>query len=499
MPALFDLVRPDARVPSDESTTVIVCPILPTATFFRDRPILCGLANAAIVVSLIILIMFVLHAISSASKSLLPTACFPQGDLLEGLISPIGLLVSCVAGATFGMDNRLCMSERGILVPLSMIWQTGFNRSVLWQNLSTIKIQVRPQSATLILLQFRQGQELRIDLRKLSQRDFRCLLDAIESWGTACKSRPEAEEIVGAYNRCSKRIAVENNSADTGYTSLWSEELARYTMTPFVPLDPGHRVGANRFTVERHFGGGGFSAVYLARTPQNERVILKEVVVPEIKNAALAQKAEEQFVREASILQRLDHPQIVKVYDHFVEQGRNYMVLQHIDGRDLRTVLQGTNLNVAEVCSWMKQLAAIVSYMHALKPTVIHRDLSPDNILLRADGQIVLIDFGAANEYAGKATGTLIGKQAYMAPEQVRGELTPQSDVYGLGATMYFCLCGKDPRPISELHPVMVNDAIPVWLDELVAECTRIDVDSRIQSMQELEARLSNKTGGERR
>lgn len=397
------------------------------------------------------------------------------------------------------MDNRLCMSERGILIPLSMIWQTRFNRSVLWENLSTIKLQEQSQSGSLLLLHFRQEQELRIDLRKLSQRDFRCLIDAIESWGAACECKPEIEEIVGAYNKSSNKTAIENNSAATGFTNLWSAELARHTMTPFVPLDPGRRVGANRFTVEQHIGGGGFSAVYLARNAQSERVILKEIVVPEINDAALAQKAEEQFVREATLLQRLNHPQIVMVYDHFVEQGRNYMVMQHIEGRDLRTVLQETNVDAAQVCDWMKQLAAIVSYMHELQPAVIHRDLSPDNILLRADGQIVLIDFGAANEYAGKATGTLVGKQAYMAPEQVRGGPTPQSDIYGLGATMYFCLCGKDPPPISELHPAMINDTIPSWLDELVAECTRINVDRRIRNMPEVEARLSTTTGGERR
>src|SRR5262249_51278705 len=107
------------------------------------------------------------------------------------------------------------------------------------------------------------------------------------------------------------------------------------------------------------------------------------------------------------------------------------------------------------------------------------------------DGEVFLIDFGAANEYVGVATGTLVGKQAYIAPEQFRGKAAPQSDIYALGGTMHFLLTGEDPQALSSSHPRAINKNVSDAIDELVAEATRLELADRIASAHELSDRIS--------
>jgi serine/threonine-protein kinase len=166
---------------------------------------------------------------------------------------------------------------------------------------------------------------------------------------------------------------------------------------------------------------------------------------------AFQQKLLQQFDREAAILTRLAHPQIVKVRDHFVEKGRSYMVMEHIAGQNLRKlVLQHGFCDEPFAVEIGIQLAEVLAYLHGQSPAVVHRDVTPDNIIWNGSTRrLHLVDFGAANIFVGKGTGTLIGKRSYMAPEQFRGKAEPASDVYALGASMYFLLTGRDPLPLG--------------------------------------------------
>lgn len=105
--------------------------------------------------------------------------------------------------------------------------------------------------------------------------------------------------------------------------------------------------------------------------------------------------------------------------------------------------------------------------------------LTPDNLMLRQDGSLGLIDFGAANELIGDVTGTVIGKQSFMAPEQLRGRAEPSSDIYSLGCTLYFLLTGEEPEPLSVSRPSTKNPAAGTGLDDLVAACTARDPANR--------------------
>ncbi|MBK9280784.1 MAG: protein kinase [Candidatus Obscuribacter sp.] len=132
------------------------------------------------------------------------------------------------------------------------------------------------------------------------------------------------------------------------------------------------------------------------------------------------------FEREAHLLLKLKHPHIARVLDRFVEEGRDYLVLEYIPGLTLRQLVQTRGKqkekNVLNYCS---KLLEILAYLHEQNPPLIHRDLTPDNIILRKDGSLCVVDFGAANELVGQPPGTMIGKQCYIAPEQLRGKAQP--------------------------------------------------------------------------
>jgi len=106
---------------------------------------------------------------------------------------------------------------------------------------------------------------------------------------------------------------------------------------------------------------------------------------------------------------------------------------------------------------------------------VVHRDISPDNLLLVQTGSLALIDFGAAKEIAASFTGTIIGKQAYMAPEQLKGKPTEQSDIYAFGATMHFLLTGKHPWRLKFRHLKMRKLPSQQIFNKLIMQCTQQD------------------------
>ena len=215
-------------------------------------------------------------------------------------------------------------------------------------------------------------------------------------------------------------------------------------------------------------------------TEQKELVIVKEAVVPASAEEQSRQKATELFDREARLLTKLDHPHIAKVYDHFIDGGRNYLVLEYVRGQDLRQLVKQTGAQPENlVLSWALQIASILEYLHNQTPTIIHRDLTPDNLVQRDSETVVLIDFGAANEFVGTATGTLVGKQAYISPEQLRGKATASSDIYALGGTLYFLLTGKDPEALTTSRPKDLVPSISQDLDDLVANCTEMEESDR--------------------
>lgn len=309
----------------------------------------------------------------------------------------------------------------------------------------------------------------------MTQSDLEQFLLAIEIWGSNCQRSPELIQFQDQYQN-------ENRGVEAlSYTQMWEEELSRrFSSTSFVPLEPDHILKGGALKILRQLAFGGLSAIYLAQEDKSGVVVVKEAVIPANADEQSRAKALEMFEREARFLVKLDHPQIARVYDHFQEDGRNYLVLDYIRGQDLRQLVKQNGAQPEEkVIGWGVQIADILHYLHQQSPPMVHRDLTPDNLVLDNDDKVVLIDFGAANEFVGTATGTLVGKQAYISPEQLRGKASVKSDIYALGGTLHFLLTGADPEALSASHPKQQVEHISSALDDLVAQCTQMEEKDR--------------------
>ncbi len=377
-------------------------------------------------------------------------------------------------------DDRLFVSKDGISFPLFMVPFLGFRRHRSWPELEFANIKRAPDrkigERDKLLLKFGgTNGTAELDTKNIDNAHLDQMLLALELWGNRCHRTPELVDYQSTLQN--ENVGVARVSS----THMWEEELSRrFNATTFVPLEPETRLQKGRLRVVRQIAFGGLSAIYLAQKDEVEMVVVKEAIVPPNANEETRATAEQHFRREAKFLAALDHPQIARVTDHFVENGRNYLLLQYISGQDLRQFIkQNGPQTEAIVLEWAEQMAGILNYIHTQDPPIIHRDLTPDNMVLKNDGTVMLIDFGAANEFVGTATGTLVGKQAYMAPEQVRGKASLASDLYALGGTIFFWLTGRDPTPLSVSHPRLVLPGISEATDELVAKLTGFEARDR--------------------
>ncbi|HEY9716626.1 MAG TPA: serine/threonine-protein kinase [Trichormus sp.] len=396
----------------------------------------------------------------------------------------VGVPFVSIMLAAYCEDDRIMISREGIGFPLLLMRSLGLKRERIWGDLADAQL-ISAEKRAQLLLGFKSGGVARLNLANISQSDLEQFMLALEVWGKNCRRAPELIEY-------QNRLQNENRGLDQiSYTQMWEEELGRrFSATSFMPLEPDHSLQNGRFKVVRQLAFGGLSAIYLAQQNEKDLVVIKEAVVPASADTQSKEKAAELFEREARLLIRLNHPNIARVYDHFAEQGRNYLVLEYIRGQDLRQFVKQNGAQPEElVLHWAWQIASILDHLHKQSPPIIHRDLTPDNLVRTDDEKIVLIDFGAANEFVGTATGTLVGKQAYIAPEQLRGKATLSSDIYALGGTIFFLLTGTDPEALSQSHPLELKP-ISQDLDALVAACTELEVEDRTSDTEALGRKL---------
>jgi serine/threonine protein kinase len=171
-------------------------------------------------------------------------------------------------------------------------------------------------------------------------------------------------------------------------------------------------------------------------------------------------QAVKRFKAEADILQRLRHPCIPNIYDLFEHQGYHYLVMEFVSGSDLEDLIRREGyIPEARALQWANQICDVLEYLH--RQQIIFRDLKPSNIMIDANGNVKLIDFGIARVFQPLQVGTQIGTPGYAPPEQYQGIATPQSDIFALGATLHHMLTGRDPRleppfsfpPVYALRP----------------------------------------------
>ncbi len=245
-------------------------------------------------------------------------------------------------------------------------------------------------------------------------------------------------------------------------------------------------------------GQGGMGAVYKARQPNLDRLVAVKILPPEWgKDPAFA----ERFAREAKALARLTHPHIVAVHDFGERDGLFYLVMEYVDGANLRHILQEGQLNPSEALAIIPQICDALQYAH--EEGVVHRDIKPENILLDSKGRVKIADFGLAKLLnRPRAAFTLTGSQQvmgtldYMAPEQ---RLRPQevdhrADIYSLGVVLYEMLTGE--LPLGRFEPPSQKVRVDARLDEVVFRALEREPARRYQKASQVKEDVQAITTG---
>jgi tRNA A-37 threonylcarbamoyl transferase component Bud32 len=260
---------------------------------------------------------------------------------------------------------------------------------------------------------------------------------------------------------------------------------------------------AGRYIILHRVGRGGMGAVYQAA---DDRIAGKHWAIKEMSDAAITnplekRQAVEAFQQEAVMLATLDHPNLPKVTDHFSQGGKQYLVMDFIEGETLEERMDredGRPLPVDDVLKWAGQLCDVLEYLHGREPPVIFRDLKPGNVMVTPEGAVKLIDFGIARLFKpGKAADTaFFGTAGYAPREQYgKGQTDARSDVYALGATLYYLFTGDDPtdHPFDFKDAHQLNEQVPEHVAAAVAKALAHAPEDRWQSVVEMRRALTGK------
>src|SRR5947209_9508652 len=285
-------------------------------------------------------------------------------------------------------------------------------------------------------------------------------------------------------------------------TSMLSAKMGDETMESISHPLVGTTLGT--CMLRQPLGAGGMGAVYLARQTRPIRDVAVKVLQPSM---ATQQEFLIRFRREADVIARLDHVNIMPIYEYGEQDGLAYLVMPYLTGGSLRDkLIQRGALSLGEVLLYIEQAASALDYAHAQR--IIHRDIKPGNFLFHADGRLVLADFGIAHmvresgstDVTLTGTGQFLGSPEYMAPEMVCGEpVDPRTDIYELGIVLFQMLSGRVPfqgnsaymiatKHVQEPPPPLyqINPALSPAVDAVVRKAIAKQRDARFRSAGEL-------------
>jgi len=267
-----------------------------------------------------------------------------------------------------------------------------------------------------------------------------------------------------------------------------------------------------RYSIIERIGQGGMGSIYLAEDTRlkGRQCALKEVEYDRALPEKIRDEAREQFLREATVLARLDHPNLPKVSDFFSMGPRDYLVMDYVPGNDLRTLMLEARRNKRflpekEVLAWAEQIANALTFLHNQEPSIVHRDIKPSNVKVMPHGLIKLVDFGLVKILAPEeVTITIIqgqGTALYTPLEQYGGSdahTDIRSDVYAFGATLYHLLTNEPPADARKrflspesLTPLrQVNPALSTRTERAVLWAMSLHPDERPETINDFRLAL---------
>lgn len=275
-------------------------------------------------------------------------------------------------------------------------------------------------------------------------------------------------------------------------------------------LSSGTMLSGGKYVIEKKIGAGGFGITYLARhTILDRKYAIKEFFMSgyNVRNNATNHvslqglevkdfdRVRQTFINEARTLAHLNNEAIVKVIDIFDENGTSYMVMPFVEGTTLKSMVEKDGPMEYEMAvNYMVQICEALTYIHS--KDILHRDVTPDNVIVTPEQKIVLIDFGSARKFIDNKTQrqTTIVKPGYAPLEQhsARSRKGAFTDIYSVGAVFYYLLTGERPMDATERvlekmkEPIELNSNIPPQINAIIMKAMEMDGEMRYQSAKEL-------------
>lgn len=269
----------------------------------------------------------------------------------------------------------------------------------------------------------------------------------------------------------------------------------------------------DRYRILEAAGQGGMGSIYRAEDLRlsGRYCAIKEIQIDPTSSPAQQEQAREQFHREASVLARLDHPNLPKVSDFFNQGNRDFLVMDFVPGTDLRQKIEeakskGEFLDEQQVLNWASQLCDALSYLHSQDPPVLHRDVKPANIKLTPDGVIKLVDFGLVKVMVpdDNRTVTVVqgrGTALYTPLEQYGGDTghtDPRSDIYSFGTTLYHLVTSEPPaeakarflRASALVPPREINPGVSQRTEQTILWAMAMHPDDRPKDIETMRQEL---------
>jgi serine/threonine protein kinase len=302
----------------------------------------------------------------------------------------------------------------------------------------------------------------------------------------------------GLCPECLARVAMDTETVPP------TPPGATVNVNPQAEAAPGTRITPDVAQLASQFpqleiiellGRGGMGMVYKARQPRLDRLVaLKILPVASMHHASFA----ERFEREAKALAKLNHPGIVTLYDFGQTPEYYYFIMEYVDGKNLRQLMEAKSLEPRQALELVTQICTALQFAH--DESIIHRDIKPENILITKKGQVKIADFGLAKLLGGKpdtaltASQMIMGTLNYMAPEQREDaqKVDHRADIYSLGVVFYEMLTGE--IPLGRFEPPSKRVGVDVRLDEVVLHALEREPDRRYQHVSEVKSNVETIT-----
>jgi serine/threonine protein kinase len=404
----------------------------------------------------------------------IPSSIYQDQNLrlfVASIIAGIGTVPFAIMSCSFlpaRQPHHLFVSANGILFPDRRLW----NQMYSWASLRKVSASGSDGDAPNLKLHFTNGS-LSFSSKDYDKQTLAEVMAAADEYSDKCSFDAEALKL---------RVKLIQETMNTSLA-----DRGKFESTIFTPHKPGDFVSGDQpYRVVRKLASRPLNAVYLCRDSENSFVVMKQFVVP--SNCESAARQRKIFLREYELLRTVSHPLLVKVLQCFQNADDSYIVLEYIRGTNLRDLVEQRGArNEKLILRWALDICDQLRAMHQMDPPLLHQDISPDNLMLDEQQRIRIVDFGAAHQFMEGVTGTLVGKQAYIAPEQLRGKSVRQSDIYSLGATLYFLLTGNDPKALHSSDPGYSGSVkVSSEVRHLVRSCTAYEAKDRPDSIEQL-------------